>query len=149
MYFDVQFQCFQRIFFCWKVTIWKHVFIVEINNEWNGKFFSYWQIRLGTYRQLLYILYEPELRPNLKNLSRGLKLRRGSNMLVPLRIVFNVSRFKPSLNWNRLLADLRRGLYSLNSDSGNFWIDGSEFNPFNRIKHVTSARFNPISTNLY
>ena len=37
--------------------------------------------------------------------------------LVPLKIVFNVSRFKPALNWNLFLADLRRGSNSLNSDS--------------------------------
>ena len=34
---------------------------------------------------------------------------------VPLKIVFNVSRFKPALNWKRFLADLRRGSNSLNS----------------------------------
>ena len=37
---------------------------------------------------------------------------------VPLKIVFIVSRFRPAPNWNRFLADLRRGLNSLNSDSG-------------------------------
>ena len=58
-------------------------------------------------------------RPNLKNLSRDLNLRRGSNMqLVPLKIVLNVSKFKPALNWNRFLSDLRRGSNLLNSDSG-------------------------------
>ena len=46
------------------------------------------------------------LRPNLKNLI----------CLVSLKIVFNVSRFKPALNWNRFLGDLRRGSNSLNSD---------------------------------
>ena len=39
-----------------------------------------------------------KLRPNLKNLSRGLNLKRGSNMVVPIKIVFNVSRFKRALN---------------------------------------------------
>ena len=38
--------------------------------------------------------------------------------LVPLKIVSNVSRFKPALNLNRVLADLNRGLNSLNSISG-------------------------------
>ena len=47
----------------------------------------------------------------LKNLSRGL------NMIGSTKSVFNVSRFKPALNWNRFLADLRRGSNSLNSDS--------------------------------
>ena len=50
--------------------------------------------------------------PNLKNLSGGL------NWLVPLKIVSNVSRFKPALNLNRVLADLNRGSNSLNSISG-------------------------------
>ena len=34
-----------------------------------------------------------------------------------LKLVFNVSRFKPALNWNRFLTDLRRGSNSLNSDT--------------------------------
>ena len=50
--------------------------------------------------------------------------------LVPLEIVFNLSRFKPALNWNQLLADFSRGSNLLNSGSGyvpdlqrqNFWI---------------------------
>ena len=33
-----------------------------------------------------------------------------------LKILFNISKFKPALNWNRFLADLRRGSNSLNSD---------------------------------
>ena len=37
--------------------------------------------------------------------------------LVPLKVVFNVWRFKSALNWNRFFADLRRGLNLLNSDS--------------------------------
>ena len=36
----------------------------------------------------------------------------------PLKIVSNVSRFKPALNLNRVLADLNRGSNSLNSISG-------------------------------
>ena len=59
------------------------------------------------------ILYK---RPNLKNLSRDLNLSRRSLNMVPLKIVFNVSRCK--LNWNRFLADLRRSSNSLNSDKG-------------------------------
>ena len=37
--------------------------------------------------------------------------------MVPLKIVSNVSRFKPALNLNRVLADLNRGSNSLNSRS--------------------------------
>ena len=36
--------------------------------------------------------------------------------LVPLKTVINDLRFKPALNWNGILVDLRRGLNSLNSD---------------------------------
>ena len=32
--------------------------------------------------------------------------------------IYTVSRFMPALNWNRFLADLRRGSNSLNSDTG-------------------------------
>ena len=39
-------------------------------------------------------------------------------MLVPLKIVLNFSRFKPAINRNRFWGDLRRGLNSLNSDTG-------------------------------
>ena len=35
--------------------------------------------------------------------------------MVPLKIVSNVSRFKPALNLNRVLADLNHGSNSLNS----------------------------------
>ena len=38
-------------------------------------------------------------------------------MVDPLKIVLNFSRFKPALNWNLFLGDLRRGLNSLNSDT--------------------------------
>jgi len=52
-------------------------------------------------------------------LSSGLNLSRGLNMVdLPLKIVLNVSRFKPALNLNRVLADLNRGSNSLNSISG-------------------------------
>ena len=48
--------------------------------------------------------------PNLKNLRGGLNLSRGLNIwLVPLKIVLNVSRLKPALNLNRILADLNSG----------------------------------------
>ena len=51
-------------------------------------------------------------------MSGGLNLSRGSNIwVVSLKIVFNVWRFQPALNWNRFLADLRRGSNSLNSDT--------------------------------
>ena len=38
-------------------------------------------------------------------------------LLFPLEFVLNVLRFKPALNLNRILRDLRRGLNSLNSDT--------------------------------
>ena len=57
--------------------------------------------------------------PNLKNLNGGLNLSRGLR-LVLLKIVSNVSRFKPALNLNRVLADLNRGSNSLNFISGYF-----------------------------
>ena len=48
------------------------------------------------------------MRPNLKNLSSGLKIWDAAQLwLVPLKCVFNVSRFKPMLNWNQFLANLR------------------------------------------
>ena len=37
--------------------------------------------------------------------------------VVSLKIVFNVSIFKPAFNLYRFLADLRRGSNSFNSDS--------------------------------
>ena len=37
--------------------------------------------------------------------------------MVPLKIVSNISRFRPALNLNRVLADLNRGSISLNSIS--------------------------------
>jgi len=40
--------------------------------------------------------------------------------LVPLKIVSNVSRFKPALSLNQVLEDLNRGSNSLNSISGKF-----------------------------
>ena len=39
-------------------------------------------------------------------------------MLVPLKSVSNVSRFKPAFNLNRVLADLSRGSNSQNSVLG-------------------------------
>ena len=58
------------------------------------------------------------LRWNLKNLSSGLNLSRGLNMVdLPLKIVLNVSRFKPALNLNQVLEDLNRDSNSLNSIS--------------------------------
>ena len=38
--------------------------------------------------------------------------------MVPLKLVFNFSRFRPAPNLNRFLADLSRGSNSLNSDTG-------------------------------
>ena len=43
-------------------------------------------------------------------------------MVGPLKIVLNFSRFKPALNWNRFLGNLRRGLNLLNSGTGIFSI---------------------------
>ena len=58
---------------------------------------------MNEYESALY-----SLRPNLKSLSCGLNLSHGSNM-VPFKIVFNFSRFKPAFNLNRFLADLSHG----------------------------------------
>ena len=48
---------------------------------------------------LTYLLKFVNQRPNFKNLSRGLNLRRTQIWLGPLKIVFNVpnSMFKPAL----------------------------------------------------
>ena len=40
--------------------------------------------------------------------------------LVPLKIVFNFSRFKPALNWNQFLSDLSCCSNSLSSDTFSF-----------------------------
>ena len=50
------------------------------------------------------------LRSTLKNLSRC------SNMVGSTRNEFNVSRFKPALQWIRFLVDLRRGSNSIKTD---------------------------------
>ena len=42
-------------------------------------------------------------------------------MVVPLKIGFNFSRFKPALNWNQFLADSSNGSNSLNSDTELIW----------------------------
>ena len=52
-------------------------------------------------------------RPNLKNLSCGA----AQIWLVLLKIVFNDLRFKPALNLNWFLADLRHGSNSLNLET--------------------------------
>ena len=57
------------------------------------------------------------LRLNLKNLSLGLNLSRGSNMVGSTLNVFNFLRFKSALYRNRFLEDLSRGSNSLNSDT--------------------------------
>ena len=54
--------------------------------------------------------YFGDLRPSLKNLSRGLNLRRSSNMVGSTSNFFQCSKFKSALNWNRFLVDLRRSL---------------------------------------
>ena len=61
--------------------------------------------------------------PNLKNLSGGLNLSRGLNMVGSS----NVSIFRSALNLNRVLADLNRGSNSLNSISGCTDIDIRKF----------------------
>ena len=50
--------------------------------------------------------------------------------LVPPNIVSSVSRFEPTLNWNRFLTIQLNDLNSLNSTLGNFqyWVT-SFFNP--------------------
>ena len=55
-----------------------------------------------------------EFNPRLKFMPR---LKYGWFQSLPLKIVFNFSRFKPALNWNRFLTDLSRGSNSLNSDT--------------------------------
>ena len=81
------------------------------------------------------------------NLSRGLNLSCGSNFVVSTWICINFSRFKSALHWNRFLWDLRRGLNSLNSDTGTsqsplsnmrrcapgYW---NMFNNSDRISHI-------------
>jgi len=62
----------------------------------------------------------PNQWPNINNLSGGLNLSRGLNMVVPFKIVSNVSRLKPALNLNRILADLNCGSNSLNFISEQF-----------------------------
>ena len=73
---------------------------------------------------------------NLKKLSRG------SNMVgsVPLKIVFNVLWFKPALNWNRFLADLRRSSNSLNLDSGERNLNGFQTNTVGTINMLGLAK---------
>ena len=54
-----------------------------------------------------------------KEFERRFKFKpRFKLLLVPLKIVSNVSRFRPALNLNLFLADLNRGSNSLNSISG-------------------------------
>jgi len=56
--------------------------------------------------------------------------------LVPLKSVSNVSRFKPALNLNRVLADLNRGSNSLNSISVNILNFGSKRQSKNSINDL-------------
>ena len=58
--------------------------------------------RISTWTALAFIIFINDLWPNLKNLSSGFNLSRGLNWLVLLKIVSNVSRFKPVLNLNRV-----------------------------------------------
>ena len=57
----------------------------------------------------------------------------------PLKFVSNVSRFKPALNLNRVLADLNRGLNSLNSIS--------DFLEIKKHYFLNSFHLNPIKLN--
>ena len=69
--------------------------------------------------------------------------------MVPLKIVSNVSRFKPALILNRVLADLNRGSNSLNSIS-DCHLSSHDFHSYNSTT-ITSylssyIRFNAKST---
>ena len=67
--------------------------------------------------------------------------------LVPLEIVFNVSRFKPALNWNRFLVDLRlrRGLNLLNWDSVSYYLSNKRFDwTQNRLENYHRCGFKII-----
>ena len=55
---------------------------------------------------------EAEVEPRLK-----FKPRLNYGWFHSIKNVFNLLSFKQSLNWNRFLADLRRGSSSLNSDT--------------------------------
>ena len=55
--------------------------------------------------------------PNLKNLSGGLNLSRGLNMVVSTKNCIKCFKVKPGLNLNRVLADLNHGSNTLNSIS--------------------------------
>ena len=62
----------------------------------------YYRIKQSTETGLIFKIMNPARWQNLKNLSGGLNLSRGLNMVGSIS---NVSRFKPALNLNRVLAD--------------------------------------------
>ena len=64
-------------------------------------------------------IYMVLIYPSLKNLSGGLNLSRGLNMVGSTLNLSNVSRFMRALNLNWVLADLNRGSSSLKSISVN------------------------------
>ena len=72
---------------------------------------------------LISYFWKTTLRPNLKNLSHGLNLSCGSNLIVPLKFVLNFSIFKPVHNWNHFFEDVRHGFNSLNLDAGYIYFE--------------------------
>ena len=58
--------------------------------------------------------------------------------------MLNLSRFKPALNLNRFLVDLRRGLNSLNSDTGNLYIFKVSSRLYSLIITIDQGVFEPI-----
>ena len=57
-----------------------------------------------------------------------------------LNFLFNFLRFKPVLNWYRILVYLSRGLNSLNSDTGNFFCKSKLTQLFlNQAKYICVA----------
>ena len=90
--------------------------------------------------------------PELETFKLGSRLMAEfKELLVLLEIVFNVSRFRPALKWNRLSADLRRGSNSLNSDSNQikswfreYWRGvGVDFN-FRALTHFNRVNSNSL-----
>ena len=90
--------------------------------------------------------------PELETFKLGSRLMAEfKELLVLLEIVFNVSRFRPALKWNRLSADLRRGSNSLNSDSNQikswfmeYWRGvGVDFN-FRALTHLNRVNSNSL-----
>ena len=90
--------------------------------------------------------------PELETFKFGSRLMAEfKELLVLLEILFNVSRFRPALKWNRFSADLRRGSNSLNSDSNQikswfreYWRGvGVDFN-FRALTHFNRVNSNSL-----